>query len=53
VGKLLPRDNVAGRGLHDGALAAKEKISRLGELPEVGRAVIEVAAEQTKASASA
>jgi hypothetical protein len=53
VGRLLPRDNVAGRGLHDGVLAAKEKISRLGEQPEVGKAVIEVSAEQTEASASA
>jgi hypothetical protein len=53
VGRLLPRDNIAGRGLHDGALAAKEKVGRLGELPEAESTIIEVAAEQTEASASA
>jgi hypothetical protein len=49
VGRLLPRDNVAGRGLHDGVLAAKEKVSRRAELPEAESADIEIAAEQTEA----
>lgn len=53
VGKFMPINNIVGRGLHDGAEAAKETISKRAELPDPESTIIEVTAEQTEASASA
>ncbi len=53
VGKLLPIDNVVGRGLHDGAEAAKDTITRRAEeVAEVETKAIESTSEQTEAAAS-
>ena len=53
VAKLLPVDNTAGRGLHDGAEAAKETITRRAELTEAKSTVAEVDAEQTETEVAA